>query len=144
MVWWSWLLVGLALLALEVTTPGGFYFLFFGVAALVVGALAGAGLGEPAWVDWLLFSVLSVASLVLFRGRLLGHLKTPEAPRGSVGELVGEVAVLLDDLAPGAVAKAELRGTAWNVRTSGAERLARGRRCRVERVEGLTLWVRPE
>jgi hypothetical protein len=144
MVWWSWLLLGFALLALEVTTPGGFFFLFFGFAALVVGALAGAGVGEPAWVDWLLFSVLSVTSLVLFRGRLLAYLKTPDAPTGSVGQLVGEVAVLLEDLAPGAVAKAELRGTPWSVRTNGGECLARGRRCRVERVEGLTLWVRPE
>jgi hypothetical protein len=144
MVWWSWLLLGFFLLALEITTPGGFYFLFFGVAALVVGAVEGAGVDGPAWVQWLLFSVLSVASLVLFRRRLLSHLKTPDAPAGFAGQLVGEVAVLLEDLAPGAVSKAELRGTAWNVRTSGGERLARGSRCRIERVEGLTLWVRPE
>jgi hypothetical protein len=144
MVWWSWLLLGFALLALELTTPGGFYFLFFGVAALIVGALAGAGVGEPAWVDWFLFSVLSVASLVFFRRRLLARLRTPDAAAGSVRQLVGEVAVLLEDLAPGEVAKAELRGASWSVRTLGGERLARGRRCRIERVEGLTLWVRPE
>jgi membrane protein implicated in regulation of membrane protease activity len=144
MVWWWWLLLGFALLVLELTTPGGFYFLFFGVAALVVGGLAGAGAGLPAWLEWLLFSVLSISSMLLFRRRLLALLTAPDDAGASVGQLVGEVAVLLEDLAPGAVAKAELRGTSWNARTSGAERLARGRRCRIERVEGLTLWVRPE
>ena len=50
----------------------------------------------------------------------------------------------MDDLAPGAVGKAELRGSSWSVRTGAAEALARGQRCRVERVEGIVLWVRPE
>ncbi|WP_407049710.1 NfeD family protein [Methyloraptor flagellatus] len=36
---WSWWVLGLALLALEVLAPGAF-FLWFGIAAFVVGALA--------------------------------------------------------------------------------------------------------
>jgi len=142
MAWWVWLLAGLALLGFELLTPGGFFILFFGLGALVVGALAGLGLTEPVWLQWLLFSLLSVGSLLLFRRRLLAWLQSPEA-RAAVG-LVGDVAVLLDDVPPGAVGKAELRGTAWSVRHNGPETLARGRRCRVERVDGLTLHVRPE
>jgi membrane protein implicated in regulation of membrane protease activity len=142
MTWWAWVLLGLGLLGLEVLTPGGFFVLFFGLAALVVGGLAGLGLTGPAWLQWLLFSALAVGSLVLFRRRLVERLRaTGDA---AVGGLVGDVAILLDDLAPGAVGKAELRGTAWSVRHDGPELLARGRRCRVERVEGLLLHVRPE
>jgi membrane protein implicated in regulation of membrane protease activity len=142
MAWWVWLLAGLGLLGFELLTPGGFFILFFGLGALIVGALAGLGLTEPVWLQWLLFSLLSVGSLLLFRRRLLAWLQSPEA-RAAVG-LVGDVAVLLDDVPPGAVGKAELRGTAWSVRHDGPETLARGRRCRVERVDGLTLHVRPE
>lgn len=143
MTWWAWVLVGLGLLGLEVLTPGGFFVLFFGLAALVVGALAGLGLTGPAWLQWLLFSVLAVGSLVLFRKRLVARLR---ASGGAVmtGGLIGDVAILLDDLAPGAVGKAELRGTAWSVRHDGPEPLPRGLRCRVERIEGLMLHVRPE
>ncbi len=43
MIWWYWMLLGLVLLGAEMVTPGGFYILFFGLAALVVGTLAGAG-----------------------------------------------------------------------------------------------------
>jgi len=142
MAWWVWLLAGLGLLGFELLTPGGFFILFFGLGALVVGALAGLGLTEPIWLQWLLFPLLSVGLLLLFRRRLLAWLQSPEA-RAAVS-LVGDVAVLLDDVPPGAVGKAELRGTAWSVRHDGPETLARGRRCRVERVDGLTLHVRPE
>jgi membrane protein implicated in regulation of membrane protease activity len=41
------------------------------------------------------------------------------------------------------VGKVELRGSSWSARSARAA-LARGQRCRVERVDGLTLWVRPE
>jgi inner membrane protein len=142
MSWWVWILVGLGLLGFEMLTPGGFFVLFFGLGALVVGALAGLGLTEPVWLQWLLFSLLSVGSLLIFRRRLLAWLQSPEG--AAVGTLVGDVAVLLDDLPPGAVGKAELRGTAWSVRHDGTETLPRGRRCRVERVDGLMLSVRPE
>jgi hypothetical protein len=38
MAWWLWALVGLVLVGVEVVTPGGFFVIFFGVAALVVAA----------------------------------------------------------------------------------------------------------
>jgi len=141
MTWWLWTLAGLGLLGLEVLTPGGFFVLFFGLGALAVGVLVGLGLGGPPWLQLLLFSVLSTVMLVLFRRRMLESMRTPE---GEVGGLVGDVAVLLDDLPPGAVGKAELRGTAWSVRHEGAEVLPRGQRCRVVRVDGLMLHLRPE
>ena len=57
MAWWLWLLVGLALLGVEMLTPGGFFTIFFGVAAIVVGVLSRFGLAGPPWMQWLLFSV---------------------------------------------------------------------------------------
>ena len=39
MVWWLWVVVGLGLLAFEMAMPGGFFALFFGVGALLVGGL---------------------------------------------------------------------------------------------------------
>lgn len=144
MAWWLWLLVGLGLLGLEILTPGGFFILFFGVAALVVGGLVGSGTIAAVWVQWLLFSVLSVASLVLFRERLLARFGSGDAGGDRAAPVVGETAVLVEDLAPGAVGRAELRGTSWTVRSREPGTLERGRRCRVVAVDGLTLWVRPE
>lgn len=142
MPWWSWMLFGAALLAVEMMLPGSFFVLFFGVGALLVGLLAGAGLAEP-WVEWLLFSVFSIGSLVAFRTRLLERFTKSHASTVGTESYVGDTATLTDDLEPGGVGKAELRGTVWTVRSHETVRLARGQRCRVERVDGLTLWVRP-
>lgn len=142
MVWWLWVLLGLALLALEILTPGGFFVLFFGIAALIVGAAVGLGAGGPGWFQGVLFSALSILSLLLFRGPLLTRVNSRERKMSNIDTLVGEVAILLEDLSPGAVGKAELRGSAWNVQNEEERHLRKGQRCRVQRVEGLTLWIR--
>ena len=144
MQWWAWILFGLALLAAEMLTPGGFFVLFFGLAALVVGGLVAIGAVGPVWTEWLLFSIIAVASLLAFRKRLVGALKTTPPDGVRLDSVVGDVVVLLDDLVGGKVGKGELRGTVWSVRTAGPRSYVRGDRCRVERVEGLTLWVREE
>jgi inner membrane protein len=144
MLWWYWLLIGLGFLGLEMLTPGGFYFLFSGVAALVVGLMSLAGVAGPQWAQWALFSVATVLLLAVARKPLVAQLTTKRRHDGRRPELVGETATLIDDLPAGAVGKAELRGTNWSVRNAGDGALKRGQRCRVEKVEGLTLWVRGE
>jgi membrane protein implicated in regulation of membrane protease activity len=139
MTWWVWAVLGLGLLACEMLTPGGFYFLFFGVGALITAAITWAGLAGPAWLEWLLFTLISLACLIPLRGRFVQWASVPEAPH--VDSLVGEEAIVLDDVDPGGVGKGELRGTTWTVRTAGARPLRRGERARVARVDGLTLWL---
>jgi inner membrane protein len=97
----------------------------------------------PMWLQWLLFSVISVGTLALFRRPLLRMVEPASRPH-EVDSLVGETAVALDDIQAGAIGKAELRGTAWTARNVGSGALARGQRCKVERVEGLMLFVRSE
>jgi membrane protein implicated in regulation of membrane protease activity len=140
--WWSWVVLGVVLLLIEALTPGGLFVLFFGIAALIVGLLAALGIGEPLWVQVLLFAVLSIVSFVLFRRRLLGYIRSPGTP--DVDTLVGEAAVALTDLPPRALGKVELRGTSWSARNAGEAPIVSGQRCLVERVEGLVLWLRAE
>jgi inner membrane protein len=144
MTWWLWLLLGLILLGLEMASVGGFFVIFFGVGALVVGVLAGLHLVAAVWLQWLLFSAVSIVSMLLLRRPLLEWMKRREPVRPPVDSLVGQTAVLTEDLPSGGVGKAELRGTSWNVRTQQQTGLVRGQRTRVERVDGLTLWVKAE
>jgi membrane protein implicated in regulation of membrane protease activity len=144
MAWWLWILLGIALLAAEIMTPGGFFVLFFGVAALLVGALASTGLGESTVLQWLLFSILSVVSLLLFRRPLLERFNAQGARLPEIDTLGGEVATAAEDLAPGTIGKAELRGTTWTVKNVGEQALRAGQRGRVVGKEGLTLFVRGE
>ena len=143
MVWWLWVLAGIALLAFEVATPGGLFALFFGVGALLVAPLAALGVPEAA--QWFAFSLLSLVGLATLRGPLLRRLGRKPGPSAEIaGELVGEQAVLLTDVPAGGEGRAELRGTPWTARVASGIPLSAGRRCRVERVDGLTLWLRAE
>ncbi|HXC50692.1 MAG TPA: NfeD family protein [Candidatus Limnocylindrales bacterium] len=143
MDWWIWIMIGFAFLAAETVTPGGFFAFFFGVSAILVGILDAIGISGPAWGQWLLFSLLSVAMVLFVRPTIASRFAGSAGGNTPLPELVGNVAVLLEDLEPGAVAKAELRGTSWSVRSRHGERIARGTRTTVERVEGLTLWIVP-
>jgi inner membrane protein len=141
MLWWIWILLGFLLLLVELLTPGGLYLLFFGVAAIVVGMLAGLTLAGPQWMQWLLFSCLSIVTLSLFRRPLLKRLR-PATMGSEVDSLVGETAVVLEEMAAGAIGKVELRGSAWSAQNVSEFPMASGQRCKVERVDGLMLLVR--
>jgi membrane protein implicated in regulation of membrane protease activity len=142
-LWWHWVVLGLFLVLIELAAAGGFYVVFFGIAAILVGLLASVHAAGPVAVQIILFSVLSVASLLLFRDALVSHFQGD--PRAlQIDQLVGETAIVTEELAPGSVGKVELRGTQWSARTSTGAVLPRGTRCRVTSVDGLTLSVEPE
>ncbi|MGH9630319.1 MAG: NfeD family protein [Bryobacteraceae bacterium] len=141
MAWWTWLLLGLILLFVELLTPGGFYLMFFGISALLVGLLTALGFIGPAWTQWLIFSGVAVAAVALIRRRLMLRM-LPSSPAPDIDSMVGETAVAMADIAADDIGKAELRGTAWNARNVSGREIRTGQRCKVERVEGLMLWIR--
>ncbi len=143
-LWWHWIVFGLILAVGEIVTPGGFFLLFFGSAAIVVGLLSAAGFGGPLWMQLALFSILSIGSLVLFRGRLQARLNVGPQLQPDVDQIVGEVGTAQDELPPGAIGKVEVRGSAWSARNRSDAIIARGARCQVVAVNGLMLDVAPE
>jgi hypothetical protein len=142
MTWWMWLVGGLLLIVLEVATPSGFFILFFGLAALTVGILSRLALVEAGWLQWSLFTALSVVYLLLFRGRLQARVQVPPPP--PVDSLVGVLAIAQERVAPGVVGRVEVRGSAWSARNSSDVTLEAGQRCKVVSVDGLLLTVVPE
>jgi membrane protein implicated in regulation of membrane protease activity len=141
MAWWIWLVAGIVILLGELLTPGGFYLIFFGAGAVVTALAAAVGLEGPGR-QGVCFLLLSLAALLLFRQPLLRRLRRghPLLP----DELTGEVAVARGEIAVHAVGQAELRGTVWSARNAGDRPLAAGERCRVKRVDGLTIYLGPE
>ncbi len=142
MTWWIWIIFGLLLLAAEVVVPGGIIMLFFGAAALIVGLLVALGLGGPIWLQWALFSVVSVVSLLALRGPILRRMSSSPEQGDSIDSLVGKTAVVAERIAPGALGKAELRGTSWTAKNVSEQPLKAGQTCIVEQVDGLQLNIR--
>ena len=143
MIWWYWILLGVVLLAVELATPGGFFFIFFAVSALALGVLEGVGLVETDWLQWLFFSVLSIVCLAVFRKPLLERMRRSERTE-AVDSLVGELAVAVTPILPGQHGRAELRGSTWTARNVDDALLNAGERARVVAVRELEIDIRPE
>ena len=143
MLWWHWLLLGLVLTAMELAAAGGFYIIFFGIAAVIIALLSLFGLGGPLWFQLLMFSILSVASLLFFRNPIMRRLNL-NAGAPDIDTLAGESCTVLQPMAPGASGRVEARGTSWSARNVGTTPLGSGARCVVARSERLTLLVKAE
>jgi membrane protein implicated in regulation of membrane protease activity len=135
---WSWIILGLLLIGVELLAPGVF-FIWLGLAAIITGLLD-AALGLSWQTASLIFAFLSVVAVIL--GRMI--MRSSDAPgvqtaflnqRGQA--LVGRVFVLETPIKDGE-GRIRVDDSSWRV--TGADRLA-GARVRVTRVEGTTLVV---
>lgn len=139
MTWWAWMIGGVILFGAELAfIDAQFYLVFLGSAAIVVGLLV-SSLAIESWVQWALFAVLSLASMVLFRARIYRRLRghPPEVRAGPSGGVL----TLPVALAPGESCQTEHAGSFWTVRNDGAAPLPAGARVRIVHVQGLTLGV---
>lgn len=140
MPWWAWVVVGCVFAGIEIAGADlAFYFIFLGVAALVVG-LVQLGGGELAlWEQWLLFAGLAMASMVLFRKRLYARLRA-QMP-GFDNTPAGEVIRVGQDLAVGERTRVELRGSRWTATNVGAGPIAADSPARVVGTRGAGLTI---
>src|SRR5436309_2386865 len=140
MSWWIWVLLAFALLSVEffaTTMHVG----FFAFGALLVALLVSLGIGGPLWLQLMVFAVSSVVTLIFVRPIVVRKLGMNRV--SLVDSIVGEQAVALSEIPAEGLGKAELRGSTWNARNLSPVALAAGQRCVVERVEGITLHLRP-
>lgn len=139
MSWWIWVLIGLLLLTIEFASST-LHIGLFAVGAFVVAILVAVGVKMPLWAELVTFTGISIVCLIFVRPYILRKLKLDQ--KKVVDTLIGEQALALDDIAPSAIGKAEMRGSTWSARNIGETSLARGQRCVVAHVEGLMLHVR--
>ena len=141
MYWWAWIAVGAILLGSELAfIDAQFYLVFVGASAFVVGMLQLAGIALAAWLQWLIFAVLAVASMLTFRRRIYESMRRG-LPAMKVGP-AGEIVTIPMALPPGEACRLEFRGCSWSAVNAGTAMVAAGSRARIERVDGLTLVIR--
>lgn len=112
---WSWWILGLVLLSVEVFLPG-FFFLWFGIAALVIGTSA-LVVTWPWQLQIVGFAILSVVAALIGR-RFGGAADKPSADphlnlRGE--RLVGRSFILEEPIVEGA-GRVRIDDTIWQVR----------------------------
>jgi membrane protein implicated in regulation of membrane protease activity len=143
MSWWSWMIGGAILLGAELGFVNAqFYLVFIGGAALLVGLISVAAPALPASVQWGLFAIFAIISMLSFRNRLYRRLRG-QLPTVRSGP-AGGVLTLPNALDPGQSCQVEHGGTYWTARNGSDLPIAAGTRARISSVQGLTLMVRPD
>jgi hypothetical protein len=134
---WAWIVAGLILLALELVVPGGFL-LWMGISGIITGLIV---LFQPIeWpLQWLIFGVLSLLSIVLWLRWTRSRPTASDRPylNRRSEQLVGQEAVLEHAIEQG-FGRIVLGDTVWRV--SGKD-LPVGQRVRIIGHDGAVLRV---
>jgi len=138
-----WLILGVALMLLEMALPG-FIIFFFGLGALTVSGAVLLGL-EDVNIQMLIFIFVSLLTLIIFRkkgkkyfeGKVSGKNQTYE----SIENIIGQKVKAVTDIIPGEIdGKVEFHGTHWNAISD--ERIEKDSVLVIESRENLTLKVK--
>ena len=138
MEWVYWMIAAGALAAGEIVTMG---FFLGPIAVAAVLAAVVALLGGGVALQLAVFSVASVASLLVLRPIATRHMHTPARLRTGTAALVGSKALVLDrvDCNGGSV---KIGGEVWTARTyDDDEVLEPGMRVDVMKIDGATALV---
>ncbi len=141
MSWWGWLIIGIVLAGAELLTDAAFYLAFAGVAAICVGLLGLAGVGLPAWAQWVAFSILAIASMVLFRQKCYDRLRGGGGGAEFRHAAVGAAVVVDEDVASGGRTRVRLQGTEWTAVNVGPDAMPRGTGAVVVDTDGVALEI---
>jgi membrane protein implicated in regulation of membrane protease activity len=133
---WSWIIAGVILLGLELMAPG-YFLLWFGIAALITGAVA--FLADLSWqVDLLIFVVLAVVLAVIGRRYFSAQVPSEQPLLNQRAQRhVGTVHVLSDPIVDGQ-GRVRIDDTNWRI--EGPD-LPSGARVRVTGADGAVLKV---
>ena len=145
LAWWHWMVLGLALVLLELAVPS-FFIVWFGLGALLVGVAMLVMPGLAFSGQMLLWTAASVAMTMLwFKVFRRGDGKTRS---GQANEAIGEIGILVSAVAPlgPTSARGEVRfqkpvmgSEVWPCLAD--EALSAGERVRVLAVDGQLLKV---
>ena len=137
-LYWHWWILGAVLAAVETLLPGVLA-IWFGAAALIVGALLLVGLPIPWQLQLVLFAVLGVVALMLWRR--FRHPEGPESEHSTLNQrgphYVGQSFTLVEPIEGGS-GKIQVGDSVWLVQGSDAPA---GARVRVVGVTGTVLKV---
>jgi membrane protein implicated in regulation of membrane protease activity len=140
--WAIWIVIAVAMLAIEATTSS-FFTIYFGVAAAITALLAVAGL--PAAVQIIAFGLLGVGGLALTRPALkrMAGADTPAVPTG-VDAMRGRIGVVTKAIGELESGQVKIGGETWSARSYFEhEPIDQGMRVEVVEVKGVTALVIP-
>lgn len=136
---WTWLIIGVALFALELFVSTGFYLFILASACVVVAVGALSGLILDLRLQAAVFSLAAFVLWFFFAERLQRLLRSKEKEYTG---MIGQTAVAREAILPGAKGGGEMWGSPWRLENVGGDVLNPGDECQVLSSDGLVLKVK--
>ena len=136
-----WLILMVVFLILEAATVT-LVSLWFAAGSLA--AMAAAWLGGALWLQVSIFLAVSAIALTALRP-LARKYFTPRLTATNVDSVIGStglVTIPIDNLS--ATGQVKLGGMVWTARSTSGDPIPEGTRIRVDRIEGVKVFVSPE
>ncbi len=138
---WHWLIAAVVMVIIEMVLPAA-YFLWMGISAFVVGLLLYALPGIPTLIQVVIFGVLSVVSLYMYkRHQKMNPEEKVEPNLNRRGEQYVGRSFTLEEAIVNGIGKVKVDDSTWKV--SGTDMPA-GMKVRVMSVEGTVFNVETE
>ena len=134
-----WVILGVGLLILEAVTVS-FYSLFFGIGALATALLVYMDITPDTRSQLLVFGLASMASLLLFRKRLLILFNKT---KHEYTEFEGEVVNVSATIPLEGEGKVFYRGADWIAYSSHDQKIDKNTKVKIVKVDGIKLKVEP-
>ena len=113
-------------------------------AAGALGAMAMALAGGSTWLQVLTFLVVSAVALTALRPLTRKYL-TPKLTATNIDSVIGSVGIVTADIDNIAAAgQVKLNGMEWSARSTSGAPIPAGTKIRVDRIEGVKVFVTPE
>ena len=132
-----WATLAVVLLIAEIVN-NSFVFAFFGAGAALVAILTGLAITPGLDAQLLLFAVVSVAAMLLFRKRVR-HLFAEST--NEYVEFIGDAVTVTQAIPAQGLGRVQYRGTEWSARTDSGKTHRPGDGTTIRRVEGIVLVV---
>ncbi len=136
-----WLGLMVVFLIVEAACPFHLVSIWFAVGALI--ALLVSLLSGPVWLQITLFLLVSCALLAAL-WPLVRKFLTPKLEKTNIDSVIGSTGLVtgeIDNVT--AVGQVKLGAMVWSARSTSGEVIAVGQRVRVDRIEGVKVYVSP-
>ncbi|MEZ0607386.1 NfeD family protein [Fibrella sp. WM1] len=134
----AWATLAAILLIAEVVN-NSFVFAFFSVGAALVAMLTGLAVTSGIDSQLLVFALVSVGAMVVFRQRLRGLFAGSK--QNEYVEFIGDRVTVTQTIPPQGLGRVQYRGTEWSARTETGKTHRPGEGTTIRRVEGIVLVV---
>ncbi len=138
-LWLVWLIISIVCVIIEMTSFD-FFVTCFAIGAL--GAMVGAIVGLPLWMQIVVWAVISVLSIMFIRPVLTSHIHASDDKRVSNADaLIGRTGTVIETIAGDGFGYVKIDGDEWRSVAADGMEIAKGERVEVISRDSIILTV---